>query len=253
MCGRIVDFLTVEEVERIYRVVGRTRLGVERPPNYNLKPTETIRAVRLDTDGRRELVALRWGLVPQWSGRIPSTCLFNARAETIATKRTWKRPFERQRALVPVSGFFEWQELPSGAKRPYFIHLADGEPMTCAGIWDSWNAGRTDAVESGAVATVAPSDEFTRFHDRQVVILRDQAEQDAWLDPGRSTDDLLDMLRPLPPGQLRFRPVGPAVSRRDYNGPDCIAEATEPPSIPPRIKRPRAQMSGENTAQTELF
>jgi putative SOS response-associated peptidase YedK len=33
-------------------------------PHYNIAPTMSVDVVRLDREGRRELVSMRWGLVP---------------------------------------------------------------------------------------------------------------------------------------------------------------------------------------------
>ena len=111
--------------------------------------------------------------------------------------------------------------------------------MTFAGIWESWHPHGGDVVESLAVATVAPSKEFSRFHDRQVVILADKDEQDAWLDPETPPEAALTLLRPLPSGLLQFRPVGPANGMSNH-GPGCIEEGkVDAPSKPLKIKRPR--------------
>ena len=243
MCGRIVDDLSTEQITDHYRVVGEKCPGTERKPNYNLRPTSTIRAVRLDDEGQRELAALRWGFVPHWSKEVPKQAWINAKAETIAEKGMWKKAFEQRRALVPVTGFYEWQKLPGGKKQPYYIFLPDG-PMTFAGIWEGWHEGKDDALESGAVATAEPSREFERFHDRQVVVLHTRKEQDAWLDPDTDPDKLQKLLRPLPAGLLHFRPVGPAVNALGSHGPECIEEGSvDAPAKPLKIKRPSRKSS----------
>ena len=49
----------------------RAFLGVFGPPrnlqpHYNIAPTDTVDVTRLDKHGARELVSMRWGLVPAW-------------------------------------------------------------------------------------------------------------------------------------------------------------------------------------------
>lgn len=253
MCGRIVDDLTTEQIAHQYRVGGETtRPGGQHRPNYNLRPTGTLRAVRLDADGKRELAALRWGFVPHWSHEVPKQAWINAKAETIAEKGMWKKAFAERRALVPVTGFYEWQKLPGGKKQPFYIFLPD-EPMTFAGVWETWHEGKEDELVSGAVATAEPSKEFERFHDRQVVILHTRREQDAWLDPDTDPEKLLKLLRPLPAGHLQFRPVGPAVNALGSHGPECIKEGKiDAPAKPLKIKRP-ARKEKSPDGQEELL
>jgi putative SOS response-associated peptidase YedK len=58
--------------------------------------------------GERELVLLRWGMVPFFTkslSEIKGLSTINARAETITTTRTYREPFKKRRCLVPASGF----------------------------------------------------------------------------------------------------------------------------------------------------
>jgi putative SOS response-associated peptidase YedK len=59
----------------------------ETRPRYNVATTHAVLAVRQTGEGSRELVPLRWGLIPAWSkGPNSRYSMINARAETIATK-----------------------------------------------------------------------------------------------------------------------------------------------------------------------
>ncbi len=80
-------------------------------------PHTTIDAV-IEHEGKRELVPMRWGLVPSWkktAKETPST--FNARAETVATKPMFRSAFKRSRCLIPASGYYEWLATATG-KQP---------------------------------------------------------------------------------------------------------------------------------------
>jgi SOS response associated peptidase (SRAP) len=87
MCGRFTQRYTWSEVLEFLRVFGPPR---NLQPHYNIAPTMTVDAIRLDRDGKRELVPMRWGLIPAWWPKslkeIPAT--FNARAESVADKPT---------------------------------------------------------------------------------------------------------------------------------------------------------------------
>src|SRR5262245_20624894 len=98
---------------------------------YNVAPSQSIAAVG-DTGKGRNLAFLRWGLTPAWN---PSLLLLNAKAETVATKPTFRDALRRRRCLIPADGFFEWAKVGT-QKQPYHFHLADGSPFAFAGIWE---------------------------------------------------------------------------------------------------------------------
>ena len=83
---------------------------------------------------------MRWGLVPRWwnkSLKDVAMATFNARAETVATKPFFRDAFKRNRCLIPMSGYYEWQDTPQG-KQPWYFTADDGSPiLTSAGLWDS--------------------------------------------------------------------------------------------------------------------
>ena len=68
------------------------------PARYNICPTDTVDVV-IERGGERDLVPMRWGLIPNWlkksAKEIPAT--FNARAETVATKPMFRDAFRRGR------------------------------------------------------------------------------------------------------------------------------------------------------------
>jgi putative SOS response-associated peptidase YedK len=83
MCGRFVQYSAPE----VY--ASRFDLGsiCEATPRYNLAPTQPVLAIRRTEAGKRELVPLRWGLVPSWSkGPDSRYGMINARAETVNSK-----------------------------------------------------------------------------------------------------------------------------------------------------------------------
>src|SRR5436309_3218882 len=61
MCGRFVRL----QKPNVYATLFEAD-SVPAGPSYNVAPTQPVAAVRL-TDGRREWVLLRWGLIPFWS------------------------------------------------------------------------------------------------------------------------------------------------------------------------------------------
>jgi len=64
------------------------------PARHNIRPTAGIDAV-IERESKRELMPMRWGLVPWWwkkkAKEAPAT--FNARAETVAEKPMFREAF----------------------------------------------------------------------------------------------------------------------------------------------------------------
>jgi len=68
---------------------------------------------------------------------------FNAHAETVAEKPMFRSEFKRNRCLIPVSGYYEWQNTPDG-KQPWYFTARDGSPaLTIAALWDEWTDKET--------------------------------------------------------------------------------------------------------------
>ena len=63
----------------------------------------------------RRALLVRWGLIPGWAknpAELPQH--FNARSETAAGKASFQAAMRHRRALIPASGFYEWQRGRSG-------------------------------------------------------------------------------------------------------------------------------------------
>ena len=100
------------------------------PLRFNIAPSQPIAAVRIgDTSRQRELVSLRWGLIPSWSK--DAIGVINARAETAASKPTFRSPFRHRRCLILADGFYEWQKTGSSKKQPFYFHLLEGRCRPC--------------------------------------------------------------------------------------------------------------------------
>lgn len=70
-------------------------------------PSDPVPVVRLNPQTRqRELVQLRWGLVPSRpDDPAKGTRLLNARSETVATRPTFREAFRLRRCLLVVDSF----------------------------------------------------------------------------------------------------------------------------------------------------
>jgi putative SOS response-associated peptidase YedK len=193
---------------------------------FNVAPGDDVLAVTTDRDGGPRGELLRWGLVPHWAERPEAPHrMINARAETLAERPAYRDAFGRFRCLIVADGFYEWQATPAG-KRAFHITRGDGAPFAFAGLWSTWR-GENLELRSCSIITTRANLAVAPLHDRMPVILEPETEA-AWLDPVTPRNELVELLRPLEPGETRLREVGPAVNDARYDGPECLAAAPDP-------------------------
>jgi putative SOS response-associated peptidase YedK len=197
------------------------------PPRYNIAPSQAVPVVIQNREtARRELRTMRWGLVPFWA-QDPSVGnrLINARAETVATKPAFRRPFRERRCLIPADGFYEW-ERRDRQKWPWYIRMQDGRPFAFAGLWDRWQAPGGAAVETCSIVTTTPNELAGRIHDRMPAILA-PVLYDLWLDPSvHDVEPLQAALRPHPADDMVAYPIGTKVNNPANDSPDLIVPLT---------------------------
>jgi putative SOS response-associated peptidase YedK len=197
-------------------------------PRFNVCPTTTIDAIVAE-DGKRELIRARWGLIPNWWKKPLKElklATFNARAETVATKPFFRSAFKRKRCLIPVSGYYEWEDRPGG-KQPWYFTARDGSPaLTIAGLWDEWKDPETDEPRKSCTMIITEPNKFVaEVHDRMPVLLTEK-QFDPWLSGAAG----LEYLKPAPNDVLQKWPVSKRVnsSRADDDDPTLIERVELP-------------------------
>jgi len=219
MCGRFVRKVSPKEMAEFFDVV-----VTESPARYNIAPSQPVAAVRIRPhEGNRELVNLRWGLIPFWADDPKiGYKLINARAETAATKPSFRSAFKSRRCLIPATGFYEWQKLDPKHKQPFHIGLKDGQSFAFAGLWDEWHDPEGEVIESCAVLTTDANELMRPIHNRMPVILP-REEYGQWLDPSLQDQEALQrLLRPFPPEGMAAYPVSTFVNAPRNEGPQCV-------------------------------
>lgn len=194
-------------------------------PRFNIAPTQMDLIVRLEEDGRRHLEPSRWGLIPMWAkDKSIGSKMFNARAETLAEKPSFRNLLNSGRCIIPATGFFEWQR-DGSRKIPLYIHRRDGAPIAFAGLWTVWHdPEHGETLTSHTVITCEPNTVMAAIHNRMPVIL-DRAGVGIWLDRTVVRSQALTVLGPCPDGWLDTRPVGTLVNSVRNEGPELIAPA----------------------------
>jgi putative SOS response-associated peptidase YedK len=225
---------------------------------FNIAPSQPIAVVMLE-DGKRRLKLMRWGLIPSWV-KDPRTfaLLFNARADGVLEKPSFRNAMRRRRCLIPADGFYEWQT--SGArKRPFFIHPAGSGPVAFAGLWETWSGPNGEELDTVAIITTEASDELRGLHDRMPVVIAPEAFE-MWLDCAHvDAETAASLLVPASRGFFTFHEVSQAVNRAASDGPELVKPAAntaaEPPAPAakpaPKVAKPRRPKDGGG--QQSLF
>lgn len=217
MCGRFAFYSPTEAAAALFGVAGS--LDVE--PRYNIAPTQYVAAIRNDQQGERELVMLRWGLVPFWA-KDPSigNRMINARAETVAEKPSYRNAYKHRRCIVLADGFYEWRK-QGNAKTPYFISLESGQPFALAGLWEDWtDRDSGESLQTTTLITTDANDFMSQLHHRMPVILEAATATD-WL---AGSNDLLDDVDAMTP-PLQAWPVDRRVNNARNESEELIRAA----------------------------
>lgn len=224
MCARITQQLSPEQIGDLYGAQA-TPLPPDQKPRYNGAPGQDFSACRLNQDGSRTIVRLRWGLVPSWArdARTGSR-LINARAESVHYKPSFRAAFRLRRCLLPVNGWFEWQTRDRG-KQPYYLSLKDGSPLSLAALWERWDRSGVP-LETFTIITTAASPDLEDIHHRQPAII-DPRWFTEWLDPQTPLSALLELARESHDGPFERRAVSNRVNSTRNDDPDILLPVSE--------------------------
>ncbi len=223
MCGRFTLAAPRADVARALAAELPEDAG-ELEPRWNIAPSQEVLAAAAEEDAPRALRRLAWGLVPAWSREASPAPLINARAETVASKPSFRAAFRARRCLVPMSGFYEWKR--DGRERvPWYFSPADGAGLlVAAAIWER-RTGEDGAVRDGlALLTTEANALMAPVHHRMPVLL-DAEAREQWMDPGAGRSALEALLRPAPAALLQRWRVSRAVNRASTQGPQCVKPA----------------------------
>jgi putative SOS response-associated peptidase YedK len=261
MCGRYYSLFDKQQVAEHFHV---KRVEIPGPiaPNWNVAP-DTFQPVirRSHETGERELVLMRWGIVP-WFAKTESEfkalSTINAKSDRLTDSKMWREPFAKRRCLVPASGLYEWP-MPGHAiaptyepeepvaepilgdlfgtpppakktkaakpiKRVFAITTVEPGPFAFAGIWDAWKRPDHTYLETFALVTTEPNELVAQIHDRLALILHPK-DYDRWLgidDKGGDPRPPLDLLHPFEADKMKMTPANPSVGNWRNNGPDML-------------------------------
>ena len=218
--------LTWAELVVLYRL-SYSEPPVELTPRYNIAPTQDTLVCRQNEAGERELLHMRWGLLPFWAkDESFAARTINARVETVSEKPSFREAFKNRRCLVPCSGWYEWRA-EGGGKQPYLFRHAEGETgaVSLAGIWERWNRDDKEII-SFSILVGEAHESIGNMHHRAPAILREPQHAD-WLSLDTGKDQLLEMVRTPDPGPFSVTRVSRRVNSPRNDDASLVEEITE--------------------------
>ncbi len=213
MCGRVnvFDHAGVQAL--------LDQLGVEHwpvfSPRFNIAPTSSLDVLTFEDDTLQHQ-QMTWGILPKWArpGQF-STPLFNARAETIHDKPSFKNLVKNQRILLPVNGFYEWIR-ENRKKTAVYISPKKGDAMFLAGIYQHVSGKDSECC----LITTAANSDMAKIHHRMPV-MTDVNMALKWLDHSPEPE-LDELMQPQANGLLHMQVVSDFVNNTRHEGPGCM-------------------------------
>ena len=190
-------------------------------PRYNIAPMQRHFIVTTEFENRK-VVPARWGLVNRWAkdNSRASQCI-NAKAETVEVRPSFRDAFKKRRCVVPADGFYEWTG-PKSARRPMWIHRADGKLILFAGLYEDWFPEKDLLETTFTIITCEPNAVTRPIHNRMPVILEERAADD-WMNPGEADPlSLKRLLIPAADDVLLAQPASPLANSVRNDGPELL-------------------------------
>ena len=253
MCGRFALTATPDQTADFLGVPGLDDF----PARYNIAPTQPIlmalagvpQAPGSNLPSRQSML-VRWGLIPTWvkdTREFP--LLINARSEGAVEKASFRAAMRHRRALVPASGFYEWQQAGGKKGQPYWIRPRHGGLVAFAGLIETYAEPGGSEMDTGAILTVGANAGIAHIHDRMPVVIHPQ-DFARWLDC-RTLEprDVVDLLQPAQPDFFEAIPVSDLVNKVANTGP----EIQERGVVGPMVEKAKRQKPGAHDSQMNLF
>src|SRR5659263_153592 len=156
MCFTVNVNLIKEELENRY---GATLIDPDKyRPSYYYHAFGIPSLPAICSGEPSKIQLLKWGLIPAWTKGIDQANIiryktFNARSESIETKKSFSSSFRSKRCLIPVKGFFELQ------------HIGN-EIISLAGIYDDWVENNTgEVLTTFSIVTTDANDLMANIHN----------------------------------------------------------------------------------------
>lgn len=187
MCGRYSLYLKPTDLSLRYNTFNN---DINFSPKNEIYPGENAPVITIDNNSdKKQLSLFNWGFSPTYTNKK----IINARAETIDQKKTFKKPFENKRCIIPATSFFEWKNKGKN-KIKHEIYIKNEKIFSLAGLYDEFTDKNGNKITCYTIITTKANKALEDIHNRMPVIITKEKE-DFWL---KSSDysKLKDLLTP---------------------------------------------------------
>ena len=178
-----------------------------------------------------QLQLYAWGLIPAWvksrdEALKMRTYTPNAKSETIFEKPSFRTAINKQRCLIPSTGFFEWRE-HNKKKYPYYIKLKTGAIFSMAGIYDQWVDKATgELYHTYSIITTEANPLMATIHNvkKRMPLILEQADETHWLNAALQHPDIQALMKPFSDEGMEAYTISKLITSRsqDANVPEVI-------------------------------
>ena len=174
--------------------------------NFNCSPGGKYPVIKSATNGKYFEMTM-WGIKPSWA-KEDFRPLHNARLEGIDTKVSFKKLIVNSRAVIPCSGYYEWQKAEN-KKIPYYFTKIDDQDIFLAGIHDNGQF---------CIITRDAESKNSEVHHRQPVIIQKSQINNYF----NLNNNAVEFLNNVNPPKLKFFEISTDVNNPAKNDPSII-------------------------------
>ena len=129
MCGRYYYDLDSEELRALYKKIQKQAREeeklAEKIASGEVYPTNLVVTIGGNQENKPVAAVTKWGFTGFKKGQL----MINARSESVEQKKTFAKPFRENRCVLPMSGFYEWDQ----DKKKFLF--TNGKVMYVAGFY----------------------------------------------------------------------------------------------------------------------
>ncbi len=199
MCGR---FNVQKKTRLIANSLVKKNINVDlEQDNFNCSPGGKYPCIKSATNGKY-LEMTTFGILPSWA-KPDFRRLHNARLEGIESKISFKKLIVNSRAIIPITGFFEWAKNVE-KKIPYYFSRTDDQDIFLAGIHENGQF---------TIITREATEQNLKIHHRQPVIISKSQINNYF----NLNNNAVEFLNSIKPPELKFHEVSTKVNNPNSN------------------------------------